>query len=103
MDGDDRIPAIVRSAEHLLDLARLHLLVECFEALRELTVDRFAGLRPFDEDRQVVAPLPERRDEVEILLDTPAALQNLLGFRLIFPEVRRGGSRLDAGQFFAGV
>ena len=35
--------------------------------------------------------------------DTPAALQNLLGFRLIFPEVRRGGARLDAGQFFAGA
>jgi hypothetical protein len=93
----------VRSAEHLLDLAGLHLLVECFERLRELAVHRFTGLGPFHENGQVVAALPEGCNEVEILLDAPAALQNLLGFRLIFPEVWRGGARLDAGQFFARV
>jgi hypothetical protein len=103
MDGDDRIAAIVRPTEHLFDFARLHLLVEGFEGLRELAVDRLAGFGPFDENGQVVAPLLERGDEVEILFDTAAALQEFLRFRLIVPEVWRGGARLDAGQFFARV
>jgi hypothetical protein len=32
-----------------------------------------------------------------ILLETPAALEHLLGFGLVFPEIGRGGARLEAG------
>jgi hypothetical protein len=31
-----------------------------------------------------------------ILLEAAAPLQNLLGFGLVFPEIRRGGARLEA-------
>ena len=37
-----------------------------------------------------------------IVLEPPAALQDLLRFGLIFPEVWRGGARLEAGQFVFG-
>ena len=46
MDRDDRVLAIVLAAEHLLDLAGLHFLVERVERLRELGVDRLRRRRP---------------------------------------------------------
>jgi len=93
----------VLAAEHFLDLARLHFQVEAFERLRELGVDRFARLRPFEKDREVVALFLEGQDEIAILLEPAAALQDFLRFGLIFPEVWRGGARLEAVQFFVGA
>ena len=61
MDGDDRVLAIVLAAEHLLDLAGLHFLVERLERLRELGVHRLAGLGPFDQHGEIVALLLERQ------------------------------------------
>jgi hypothetical protein len=87
----------VLAAEHFLDFARLDFLVESVERLRELGVHRLAGLGPFNEDREIVNPLPKRRDELALLLEAPAALQDLLRFGLIFPEIRRGSARLEAG------
>ena len=55
MDGHDRVLAIVLAAEHLLDLAGLHFLLERVERLAELGVDRLAGFGPFDEHGEVVA------------------------------------------------
>ena len=100
MDRDDGVPAIVLAAEHLLDLAGLHFLVERFERPRELGVDLLARLRPFDEDGEVVALPAERLDQIAILLEPAAALQHFLGVGLVLPEIRRGGARLEAGQFF---
>ncbi len=60
MNRDDGVLAIVLAAEHLLDLAGLHFLVERVERLRELGVDRLARLGPFDEHGEVVALLLER-------------------------------------------
>ena len=97
MDGDDRVLAIVLAAEHLLDLAGLHFLLERIERLAELGVDRLAGLGPFDEHGEIVALLLERRHQIAVLLEPPAALQHLLRFGLIFPEIGRGGARLEAG------
>ena len=99
MDRDDGVLAIVLAAEHLLDLAGLHFLIERVERLRELGVDRLAGLRPLDEHGEVVALLLERADQVAILLEPAAALQDLLRFGLVLPEIGRGGARLEAGQF----
>jgi hypothetical protein len=93
----------VLAAEHLLDLARLHLLVEQLERLRELGVYRLARLRPLDKHTQIVALLPERDHQVAILLEAPAALQDLLGFGLVFPEIVGGGSRVEPAQFFIGT
>jgi hypothetical protein len=97
MNGQDRVLAIVLAAEHLLDLAGLHLLLERIERLTELGIDRFAGFRPFGEHGEIVALLLERRHQVVVLLEAPAALQYLLRFGLIVPEIGRGGARLEAG------
>jgi hypothetical protein len=90
----------VLAAEHLLDLAGLHLLIERLEPLCQLGVDRLPRLRPFDEDGKVVALALQRRDELAVLFEAPAALQDFLRFGLIFPEIGRGSARLEAGQFF---
>jgi hypothetical protein len=47
--------------------------------------------------------LLQRHHQVAILLEPSAALQDFLRFGLIFPEIRRGGARLEAGQFFVGT
>jgi hypothetical protein len=88
----------VLAAEHLLDLSGLHLLIESVQRLKKLGVDRLAGFRPLHQDREVVDSLLEREDQIPILLEPAAALQNSLGFGLVFPEVGRGGARLEAGQ-----
>jgi len=87
------------AAEHLLDLSGLHLLVECVQRLRELGIDRLAGRGPFREHGKIVAPLPERQHEIAILFQAATALQELLRFGLVFPEIGRGGARLQAVQF----
>jgi hypothetical protein len=97
MDRQNGIAAVVFPAEHLLDLAGLYLLVERIQALREIGVDRLTGIGPLDEHGQIVHALLERHGEVAILLEPPAALQDLLSFGLVFPEVRRGSPRLEAG------
>jgi hypothetical protein len=98
MDRDDRVLAIVLAAEHLLDFASLHFLIQSVERLRELDVDRLPRFRPLDEDAEIVAALAQRHDEVAVLLEPSAALQGLLGFGLVFPEIGRGGARLEAVQ-----
>jgi hypothetical protein len=88
----------VLAAEHLLDFAGLHFGVEGVERGRELGVDRLARLCPFDQDGQVVASLPERDDEVPILLEAPPALQDFLSLGLVLPEVWRRGERFESVQ-----
>jgi hypothetical protein len=102
VNRDDGILAIVLTAKHLLDLAGLDLLIERLERLAEFGIDRFASLRPLDEHREVVALFFQRSDEIEFLLQPAPALQNLLGVGLVFPEIRRGRARLEAGQFLLG-
>jgi hypothetical protein len=89
----------VLAPEHLLDLARLHFLLERVEPRRDLAVDRFAELRPFQQDGEILAAAAERCRELAILLETAAALENLLGFRRILPEIGGGGSGFETGQF----
>jgi hypothetical protein len=88
----------VDAAEHFLDLGRLNLTVECLEGLAELGVDCFPCLGPLDEDGQVVAFLPERVDQIAILFEALAALQQLLRLRRVLPEIRGRGARFQAGQ-----
>ena len=52
MDGDDRVLAIVLAAEHLLDLAGLHFLIERVERLAEFGVDRLRRPRPIRRARR---------------------------------------------------
>jgi hypothetical protein len=92
----------VLAAEHLLDLTGLHFLIERFERLPELGVDRLTRVRPFDEHRQVVALLLKRHHQIAILLDPATPLQDLLGFGLVFPEIWSSGTRLEARQLLVG-
>jgi len=100
MDGDDRVSAIVLAAEHLLDLAGLDFLIEGIEGARDVGFDRFAGVGPLEEDGEIVDFAPERHDEVAVLLEPAAALEDSLCFGLVFPEIRRGRARLESGQLF---
>jgi hypothetical protein len=81
----------------------LDFLIENVQSLGEFGVHGLAGPGPFEQDRQVVAALLERQHEIAILLEAPAALQGLLGFGLVLPEIRRGGARLEAVQFVEGT
>jgi hypothetical protein len=93
----------VLAADHLLDLAGLHFLIERVEALHEVGIDVLAGVRPLDEHAEIVGLFLERVNQVAILLQTAAPLQDLLRFRLVFPEIRRGGFRFELGQFLFGA
>src|SRR6185295_13343797 len=57
-------------------------LIERVERLTEFAVHGFAGLRPFDQYREVVALLPKRFDQVAILLQPFPALEDFLRFPL---------------------
>jgi hypothetical protein len=93
----------VLAAEHLLDLAGVDLLLEPVERVRELGVDALTRLRPFNENGEIVVLPAERHAEIAVLLQPAAALQDLLRFSLVFPEIRGGGASLEAGQFFVGA
>jgi len=51
----------VLAAEHLLDLARLNLLIEGLEGARELGVDRLARVGPLLSDRMRSRSCSRRR------------------------------------------
>jgi hypothetical protein len=103
MDGDDRVLPVVLAAEHLLDLAGLHFGIERVERLREFGVHGLSALCPFDQHDEIVALLRERRDQVAVLPQTPAALLDLLRLGLVFPEVRRRRAGVETGQFLVGA
>ena len=80
--------------------AGLDFLLELVEGLRELGVDGLARLGPLDEHGEIVGcGVFSDSTSVAILLEPAAALQELLRFGLVLPEVGRGGARLEAGQF----
>jgi len=93
----------VLAAKHLLDLAGLHVLVERIEPGGEFAVDRLTGLRPFDEDGQIIGLFLERRDQFAILLESAPALLHFLRVGGILPEVGRGGARVEDGQLLVGA
>ena len=102
MDGQDGGSAIVFPAEHLLDLGSFHFTPERIEPERELAGDLLTLACPFDEHRQVVAAAGKRRQEVGILFESAAALQNLLRLGLILPEIRLGDPGFQSFQFISG-
>jgi hypothetical protein len=80
----------VLAAEHLLRLTGVDFGRQPVERAPEIVGDRLPRLGPFREDRQVLQPRVERVPELEIFLEAAAALQELLGRRLILPEIREG-------------
>ena len=102
MDGDDRVLAIVLAAEHLLGLASVDLCREVVERAAEILSNRLSGFGPFDEDRQVVDLALQRFAERAVVLQTPAALEQLLCCSLVLPEVRGSNAFFDLGEFVGG-
>jgi hypothetical protein len=99
VDGDNRVLLIVLTAENLLRLGDLDLGCERVDRLSQFCADVFALARPFDQDGQVGLPLRQARNLIAVLLEPAAALQDLLGFLLILPEVRRRGPGVELQQF----
>jgi hypothetical protein len=71
--------------------------------VRELGIHRLAGFGPFDEHGEIVVFLGQRARQVAILLETPSALQDLLRFGLILPEIGGSGARFEARQLVVGA
>ena len=72
-------------------------------ARAEVVGDRLPRLGPFDEDGEILGAAPQRLAEIAILLEPPAALQQLLRAGLVLPEVRIGDARFDCREFFGGA
>ena len=102
MDRDDRVLAIVLAAEHLLDLAGLHFLIERVERLANSASTGSPASAHSTSTARSSLFFRSDVDQIAILLEPPAALQDLLRFGLVLPEIGRGGARLEAGQFFVG-
>jgi hypothetical protein len=83
----------VLATEHLFGLAGIHLTGEIVQRAPEIVGDRLPRFGPFHQHREIVGPAAQRVAEVPILLEPPAALQQLLRFCLIFPEVGGGDAR----------
>jgi hypothetical protein len=112
MDGDDRVLAIVLTAEHLLGFSGLDLDGEIVEGACEVVEHRLTGLGPLGQHAEILGTLAEGLGEIAIFLEAAAALQQLLRGGLILPELRRGdallyprellGSRCDVKDSSAG-
>jgi hypothetical protein len=87
VDGHDGVLSIVLTAEHFLDFAGLHFLIEDVEPLREVPFHGFSGCHPLGKNLQIVALAAQREHKVAILFHPAAALEDLLGLRLVLPEV----------------
>ena len=73
-------------------------------AVNSSSTDSYPTLRPLDEHREIVALLPERQNQIAILLEPPAALVDFLRAGLIFfQEIGLGSPRIEVGQFFVGA
>ena len=68
-------------------IAGLHFLIERVERHAEVLVDRLPGFRPLDQHGEVLALALQRPHQIAIQLEPAAALQDLLRFGLIFPEI----------------
>jgi hypothetical protein len=103
MDRDDRVLAIVLAAEHFLRLAGIDLCRQLVERSVQILDDRLAGFRPFDKHGEILGTTTQRVTETAIVLETPPPLQQFLGGRLIFPEIRFRDALFYLGEFFRGA
>jgi hypothetical protein len=75
-------------AEHLFRFGGIHAGGQIVERAAQIVGDGLPRPGPLDEDGDVVQPPGERSAQLEILFEPPAPLQELLGGRLILPEIR---------------
>ena len=103
VDAHDRVLEIVLAAEHLLRLAGIDLGREFVEPAAEVFEHRFPGLHPLHEHGEILHPSPQGIGQVAVLLQPPAALQQLLRACLILPEVRIRDALLYRREFLCGA
>jgi hypothetical protein len=89
MNRDDRVPSIVLTAQHLLDLAAFDEISEQLDPLRQLRSDVLALPRPIDEHAKIVRCRSELGDQLDFFLDAATALEDFLRLDLVVPEIRR--------------
>jgi len=93
----------VLAAQHLLGFAGVDQRGQVVQCAPEVVGNRLPRLAPLDEDGEIVEPLAQRFAETAVLLEAPAALQELLRRRLVLPEVGGANALLDVLQFVGGV
>jgi len=101
MDREDRVAAIVLAAQHLARLGALDVGLQLLQPPEQVVLHGLAGLGPLDEHPEIVDTALQGVAERQLLLQTPAPLQQLLRLGLILPEVRFGDARLDARELGA--
>jgi hypothetical protein len=97
VNGDDRVRAIVFTAEHLLHLGGFDLLLQVVEPALQIGTDVLPSLGPFHEHGEIVHAAAQRITQRDVVFDSAAALHHLLRVGLIVPEGRAGGGLLDLG------
>jgi hypothetical protein len=85
----------VLATEHFLDLAGIDGVREILEATCEIVGDRLASLGPLHQDGEILGATLERFAQIAIFFKTPATLKQLLGRRLVLPEVGCGYALFD--------
>jgi hypothetical protein len=98
MDGDDGVLAIQLARQHRPYFAGLDVAGVLLEPAAEVVGHVLALSRPVHKDGEIVGLPAQRLGKRPFVLELAAALQDLLGGGLIFPEVGDGDLRLDVGQ-----
>jgi hypothetical protein len=93
----------VLAAEHLLRFARFDTAGQIVQGAAEIVGDGLPCLGPLDQHGEIVHPPLQRVAEIQILLEPPATLQQLLGAGLVLPEIRLGDFLFYFGEFFGGT
>jgi hypothetical protein len=103
VDGHDRTLLIVLAPQDPLGLGRLHLGGERVERPGQFPGDVLALLRPLHQHREVVLAAPERLLQLEVLFETPAPLEDLLGLLGVLPEIGRSDATVDRLELARGM
>ena len=103
MNRDDRILAVMLTAEHLLRLSRVDLRAKIVERFGEVFGHRLPGPGPLREHGQVVDPRAQRLAQGAIVLEPPPSLEQRLRRFLILPEIRLRDALFYFGEFVGGA
>jgi hypothetical protein len=73
------------------------------DRLLQVVADVLSLFRPFEQNGQVVELADERVSQIDFFAQAAAALQRLLGFNLIGPEIGGGNTLFDCRKLSGRV